>query len=318
MRTRSASRSSASATAPTRCSRASSTTRTPTRTQFVPGLMHVDLGGYHVRDVEFTAAFDVTAGQGRQGPRRRDLGASERHDQVRRRAQDRHHRLARHDARRARQVHLRSGPQGVRRHRRRRRDPPRDRHRRGRQLPPRRLRGSDQVVHRADPAGRLRDGELHAGVHRQGRPLPAALRGCRPADHRRRHQVAGRRDHHPPRAHVPLPRARRPARQDHAAERRRQLRLPEHARARAPRVEEDLEDERGHVDARLRHRRARTSTSARPTTCPGSPTASGRTSGWRARPSATSRSTSSSSSRSGTRRTRPGSSSTPSGSRSWR
>jgi myo-inositol-1-phosphate synthase len=28
---------------------------------FVPGLMHVNLGGYHVRDIEFTAAFDVTA-----------------------------------------------------------------------------------------------------------------------------------------------------------------------------------------------------------------------------------------------------------------
>ncbi len=27
----------------------------------VPGLMHVDLGGYHVRDVEFTAAFDIDA-----------------------------------------------------------------------------------------------------------------------------------------------------------------------------------------------------------------------------------------------------------------
>jgi myo-inositol-1-phosphate synthase len=27
---------------------------------FVPGLMHVDLGGYHVGDIEFTAAFDVT------------------------------------------------------------------------------------------------------------------------------------------------------------------------------------------------------------------------------------------------------------------
>lgn len=26
---------------------------------FVPGLMHVELGGYHVRDIEFTAAFDV-------------------------------------------------------------------------------------------------------------------------------------------------------------------------------------------------------------------------------------------------------------------
>jgi len=28
--------------------------------QFVPGLMHVNLGGYHVSDIEFTAAFDVT------------------------------------------------------------------------------------------------------------------------------------------------------------------------------------------------------------------------------------------------------------------
>jgi myo-inositol-1-phosphate synthase len=28
--------------------------------QFVPGLMHVNLGGYHISDIEFTAAFDVT------------------------------------------------------------------------------------------------------------------------------------------------------------------------------------------------------------------------------------------------------------------
>jgi myo-inositol-1-phosphate synthase len=28
--------------------------------EFVPGLMHVNLGGYHVHDIEFTAAFDVT------------------------------------------------------------------------------------------------------------------------------------------------------------------------------------------------------------------------------------------------------------------
>ena len=26
---------------------------------FIPGLMHVNLGGYHVRDIEFVAAFDV-------------------------------------------------------------------------------------------------------------------------------------------------------------------------------------------------------------------------------------------------------------------
>ena len=28
-------------------------------TDFVPGLMHVSLGGYHVRDIEFVAAFDI-------------------------------------------------------------------------------------------------------------------------------------------------------------------------------------------------------------------------------------------------------------------
>ena len=29
----------------------------------VPGLMHVDLGGYHIRDIEFVAAFDVVKGK---------------------------------------------------------------------------------------------------------------------------------------------------------------------------------------------------------------------------------------------------------------
>jgi myo-inositol-1-phosphate synthase len=31
--------------------------------QFVPGLMHVNLGGYHISDIEFTAAFDVVEGK---------------------------------------------------------------------------------------------------------------------------------------------------------------------------------------------------------------------------------------------------------------
>jgi myo-inositol-1-phosphate synthase len=30
---------------------------------FVPGLMHVNLGGYHIHDIQFTAAFDVVAGK---------------------------------------------------------------------------------------------------------------------------------------------------------------------------------------------------------------------------------------------------------------
>jgi myo-inositol-1-phosphate synthase len=33
--------------------------RNANQDEFVPGLMHVNLGGYHVRDIEFTAAFDV-------------------------------------------------------------------------------------------------------------------------------------------------------------------------------------------------------------------------------------------------------------------
>ena len=39
--------------------------------QFVPGLMHVDLGGYHVGDIEFSAAFDVaTTRSAATSPRR--------------------------------------------------------------------------------------------------------------------------------------------------------------------------------------------------------------------------------------------------------
>src|SRR6476661_4861795 len=30
----------------------------------VPGLMHVDLGGYHVGDIEFTCAFDINETKG--------------------------------------------------------------------------------------------------------------------------------------------------------------------------------------------------------------------------------------------------------------
>jgi len=33
--------------------------RNASHTDFVPGLMHVDLGGYHISDIEFVAAFDI-------------------------------------------------------------------------------------------------------------------------------------------------------------------------------------------------------------------------------------------------------------------
>jgi len=32
-------------------------------TDTVPGLMHVNLGGYHIHDIEFSAAFDVVEHQ---------------------------------------------------------------------------------------------------------------------------------------------------------------------------------------------------------------------------------------------------------------
>jgi myo-inositol-1-phosphate synthase len=35
--------------------------RNARESDFVPGLMHVNMGGYHVRDIEFTAAFDIDA-----------------------------------------------------------------------------------------------------------------------------------------------------------------------------------------------------------------------------------------------------------------
>ncbi len=54
-------------------------------THSVPGLMHVDLGGYHVRDVEFSAAFDIDAEQGRPRSVRGHLRRTEQHHPLLRR-----------------------------------------------------------------------------------------------------------------------------------------------------------------------------------------------------------------------------------------
>ena len=43
----------------------------------VPGLMHVNLGGYHIADIEFTAAFDVVDTKGGQGSERSDFCLSQ-------------------------------------------------------------------------------------------------------------------------------------------------------------------------------------------------------------------------------------------------
>ena len=52
----------------------------------VPGLMHVQFGRYHVRDIEFVAAFDVDAKKVGRDLVRGDRGEREQHDQDLRRA----------------------------------------------------------------------------------------------------------------------------------------------------------------------------------------------------------------------------------------
>ena len=214
----------------------------------VPGLMHVDLGGYHVQRRRVRRRLRHRLREGRQGPLRGDLVGAERHDQVRRRAGDRGQGRARHDPRRPRQVPQRENHQSPRGNRRRRRHPQGDEGGRAGLLPAGRLRGGDQVVRRAGAQGRRRLRQLPARLHRPRGLLGQALPGGRAADHRRRHQVPGRGDDRPPPARPALPRPRRARRAHLAAQRRRQHGLLQHARARAARLEEDLEDQRGHLD----------------------------------------------------------------------
>ena len=220
--------------------------------EFVPGLMHVDLGGYHVRDIEFTAAFDVT--KAKVGKDLADAIWAKPNDTIKFSNVPKtgitvsrgmtHDGLGKYLSE---VVEKAPGDTDD-------------------VVSILKETGTDVVVNYL-PVGSeeatkwYAEQILNAGCAMvncmpvfiaQGRLLREALRGARAADHRRRHQVAGRRDDHAPRADDALPRARRPARPHDAAERRRQLGLPQHARARAARVEEDLEDERRHVDARLR------------------------------------------------------------------
>ena len=235
----------------------------------VPGLMHVDLGGYHVSDIEFVAAFDIDSEK--VGKDLSEAIWSGQNDTIKfADVPELGVKVERgHDPRRPRQVPEREDHQGAGRNRRRRRDPQGDQGRRPRLLPAGRLRGGDQVVRRAGAEGRRRLRQLPARLHRPRGLLGQALRGGRAADHRRRHQVPGRGDDRPPPARPPLPRPRRAARAHLAAQRRRQHGLLQHARARAARLEEDLEDQRGHLDHGPRAARRQTSTSAPPTTCRG-------------------------------------------------
>ena len=158
----------------------------------VPGLMHVDLGGYHVRDIEFTAAFDIDSDKVGKDLSEAIWSGQNNTIKFADVPEARREGPPRHDARRPRQVPQGEDHQGARRDRRHRPDPQGHQDRRGRLLPAGGLRAGDQVVRRAGARGRLRLRELHPGVHRPrgvlGQPLPQGG----PPDRRRRHQVAGR------------------------------------------------------------------------------------------------------------------------------
>jgi hypothetical protein len=254
----------------------------------VPGLMHVSFGDYHVRDIEFVAAFDVDA---------KKVGRPLRGD---RRQREQHHQdrdvppLG---------VTVQRGPPSTasasttaRRSRSPTSEPvdvvagaARRRRRRARLLPAGRLRGGRQVLRAVRDRRRRRVRQRAAGVHRLRPGVGGEVHRRRRADRRRRHQEPGRRHHHPPRAGQAVRGPRRRARPHLPAQRRRQHGLQEHARARAAGVQEDLQDPVGHLQVDRDMGKPATCTSARRTTCRGSTTASGPTSGSRAARSATCR-----------------------------
>ena len=236
----------------------------------VPGLMHVVLGGYHVSDLEFVAAFDVDASKVGN-----DLGKAIDGGQ--------NNTIKFADVP-SLGVTVQRGPtmDGLNKYYRavieespgrggRRRPGAARRARRGpRLVPARGLRGRPALLRPGRPRRRRRLRQRHSGLHRLGPGLGEEVRRRRRADHRRRHQEPGRRHHRAPRARATL-RGPRPHPRPHLpAQRRRQHGLQEHARPRAPRVEEGLQDPGRDVAARdLRTWTPTTCTSDRATTCRG-------------------------------------------------
>ncbi len=149
----------------------------------VPGLMNVELGGYHVGDIEIVCRLRRQRRQGRPRRRRSDLRAAEQHAALRRRAADRRHGPS--AARRSTGSASTCATRSRSRTSRRPMSPTsceRSRHRRARVLPAGRLAAGDRVLRRAGAGGRLRLRQLHPGVHRLGPDMARSASrsaGCR-------------------------------------------------------------------------------------------------------------------------------------------
>ena len=230
----------------------------------VPGLMHVELGGYHIRDIELVAAFDVDAEQGRPRRRQGDLGRATTTRSGSPRCPTSASRCS------AARPSTASASSTARRARSRR--PSRSTSPRCCATP--RPTCSCPTCRSAPRRRRSYYAQacLDAGVAfvnaipvfiASDPEWAAKFTDGRRADRRRRHQEPGRRHHRAPHARPPVRGPRHGDRPHVPAELRREHGLHEHARAQAAEVEEDLEDAVGHQPDRPGHQRPATCTSAR-------------------------------------------------------
>ena len=131
--------------------------------------MHVELGGYHVRDIEFSAAFDMA--QGKVGRDLAEAILAPPNNTIRFAEVP----LTGVEVQRGPTLdglgrYLRERGRGIGRAGRRcRPHAARDRHRRAGVLSAGRLAGGDALVRRAGAGGRLRLRQLHPGLHRLAR-----------------------------------------------------------------------------------------------------------------------------------------------------
>ncbi len=81
--------------------------------EFVPGLMHVNLGGYHVGDIEFSAAFDIADTKVGKDLSEAISRAAEQYVSLRACATPRRAGASRHDPRRSGEIFEPEGTQGA-------------------------------------------------------------------------------------------------------------------------------------------------------------------------------------------------------------
>ena len=186
----------------------------------VPGLMHVELGGYHVRDIVPVAAFDVDQTKVGTDLGKAMLRRAEQHHPLRRGRRGRRHRPARPDLRRAGQVLPRGGRGVAGRAGRRGPGPARRQGRRAGLLPPGRLRAGPAPLRPGLPGRRRGLRQRHPGLHRLGPRVGPQVPRRRRADRGRRHQEPGRLHHRAPHPHPPLRRPRAGPRPHLPAQRR--------------------------------------------------------------------------------------------------